>query len=222
MEKSRFRNWNYKYVFVFFRFTIKIEKLLELFWVSWSIVEFYTIKYWRNIYICELWFSKKYFPLNSNSLFLYSIEIRISFSRCYNSVQLDFGSTVQAWIRGILTRNHLRLLHESALIIQRHWRGYCARIIFEQCLIQSVHQMWEEYYKKMATKIQAFWRGYWLRKTLLDIKKMHCWLNEVYEKNEETVKSMKRFLIKILFVFLPLLNFILYSRNKHLFPRFFF
>lgn len=105
------------------------------------------------------------------------------------------------------------MLHESAVIIQRHWRGYCARIIFEKYLIQSVHQMWEEYYEKMATKIQAFWRGYWLRKTLLDIKKMHCWLNEVYEKNEETVKSMKRFLIKILFVYLPLLNFILYSRN---------
>lgn len=136
---------------------------------------------------------EKFFPLNANSLFLCSIEIRISFFRCYNSVQLDFGWAVQAWIRGILTRNHLRLLHESAIIIQRHWRGYCARIIFEQCMIQSVHQMWQEYYDKMAIKIQAFWRGYWLRKTVLDIKKMHCWLNEVYEKNEKTVNSMKRF-----------------------------
>lgn len=61
-------------------------------------------------------------------------------------------------------------------------------------MIQSVHQMWQEYYDKMAIKIQAFWRGYWLRKTVLDIKKMHCWLNEVYEKNEKTVNSMKRFL----------------------------
>lgn len=137
---------------------------------------------------------EKFFPLSANSLFLCSIEIRISFFRCYNSVQLDFGWAVQAWIRGILTRNHLRLLHESAIIIQRHWRGYCARIIFEQCMIQSVHQMWQEYYDKMAIKIQAFWRGYWLRKTVLDIKKMHCWLNEVYEKNEKTVNSMKRFL----------------------------
>ena len=157
--------------------------------------------------------SKKLFLLRANSLFLCSIEIRISFFRCYNSVQLDFGWAVQAWIRGILTRNHLRLLHESAIIIQRHWRGYCARIIFEQCMIQSVHQMWQEYYDKMAIKIQAFWRGYWLRKTVLDIKKMHCWLNEVYEKNEETVNNMKRFLylIKILFVFLEF--HIIYLRN---------
>lgn len=160
---------------------------------------------------------KKFFPLSGNSLFLYSIEIRISFFRCYNSVQLDFGWAVQAWIRGILTRNHLRLLHESAIIIQRHWRGYCARIIFEQYMIQSVHQMWQEYYNKMAIKIQAFWRGYWLRKTVLNIKKMHRWLNEVYEKNEETVNNMKRFLylIKILFLFLIHIisyYFILYPR----------
>lgn len=71
--------------------------------------------------------------------------------------------------------------------------------------------MWQEYYDKMAIKIQAFWRGYWLRKTVLDIKKMHRWLNEVYEKNEETVNNMKRFpyLIKILFLCF-FLNFILY------------
>ena len=48
---------------------------------------------------------------------------------------------------------------------------------------------------------------------MLDIKKMHCWLNEVYEKNEETVNNMKRFLylIKILFVFLEF--HIIYLRN---------
>lgn len=46
---------------------------------------------------------------------------------------------------------------------------------------------------------------------MLDIKKMHHWLNEVYEKNEETVNNMKRFpyLIKILFLCF-FLNFILY------------
>lgn len=169
--------------------------MLELFRTSWNIVEFICNEVSKKyIYIWIMILYEKFFPLSANSLFLCSIEIRISFFRCYNSVQLDFGWAVQAWIRGILTRNHLRLLHESAIIIQRHWRGYCARIIFEQCMIQSVHQMWQEYYDKMAIKIQAFWRGYWLRKTVLDIKKMHCWLNEVYEKNEKTVNSMKRFL----------------------------
>lgn len=169
--------------------------MLELFRTSWNIIEFICNKVSKKyIYIWIMILYEKFFPLSANSLFLCSIEIRISFFRCYNSVQLDFGWAVQAWIRGILTRNHLRLLHESAIIIQRHWRGYCARIIFEQCMIQSVHQMWQEYYDKMAIKIQAFWRGYWLRKTVLDIKKMHCWLNEVYEKNEKTVNSMKRFL----------------------------
>ena len=53
--------------------------------------------------------------------------------------------------------------------------------------------MWQDYYDKMATKIQASWRGYWIRKTVLDTQKMQRWLNKVYMKNEETVKNMKRF-----------------------------
>ncbi|KAF3424355.1 hypothetical protein E2986_10800 [Frieseomelitta varia] len=45
----------------------------------------------------------------------------------------------------------------------------------------------------MATRIQASWRGYWIRKTVLDTKKMQRWLNRVYTKNEETVRNMKKF-----------------------------
>ncbi|XP_043579598.1 spermatogenesis-associated protein 17 [Bombus pyrosoma] len=63
----------------------------------------------------------------------------------------------------------------------------------DRYLVHRVHQMWQDYYNEMATRIQAFWRGYWIRKTVLDIEKMRRWLNEVYTKNEETVKNMKRF-----------------------------
>ncbi|OAD61536.1 Spermatogenesis-associated protein 17 [Eufriesea mexicana] len=100
---------------------------------------------------------------------------------------------IQAWIRGILTRNHFRLLHESAVIVQRHWRGYRTRTIVDRCLIERVHQMWQDHYDKMATRIQALWRGYWTRRTALDIRKMRQWLDQVYAKNEETVMSMKKF-----------------------------
>ncbi|XP_076296581.1 uncharacterized protein LOC143216896 [Lasioglossum baleicum] len=53
--------------------------------------------------------------------------------------------------------------------------------------------MWQNYYNRMATKIQAAWRGYWVRKTVLNISAMRRWLETVYKKNGETVKNMNRF-----------------------------
>ncbi|XP_054002532.1 spermatogenesis-associated protein 17-like [Hylaeus anthracinus] len=100
---------------------------------------------------------------------------------------------IQAWIRGILTRNHHRLLHGSAIVIQRHWRGYCVRIFADRYLVERVHKMWQDYYDRMATTIQAVWRGYWVRKTVLDIPKMRRWLETVYAKNDQTVEDMKKF-----------------------------
>lgn len=52
--------------------------------------------------------------------------------------------------------------------------------------------MWQDYYDRMATRIQALWRGYWFRKTVLDLPKMRRWLKNVYAKNEETVKDMMK------------------------------
>lgn len=121
-------------------------------------------------------------------------KIRLGYrSSDVTTFELDFDSAVQAWIRGILSRKHFRLLHQSAVSIQRYWRGYRTRIMVDRYLVHRVHQMWQDYYNEMATRIQAFWRGYWIRKTVLDIEKMRRWLNEVYAKNEETVKNMKRF-----------------------------
>ncbi|CAL7934468.1 unnamed protein product [Xylocopa violacea] len=121
------------------------------------------------------------------------IKRRDEFAESIRRLHFIAARRIQAWIRGILTRNHFRLLHKSATTVQRHWRGYRARIAFDRFLIESVHRMWQNYYNKMATRIQAFWRGYWVRKTVLDIQKMRRWLNEVYAKNAETVENMKRF-----------------------------
>lgn len=44
----------------------------------------------------------------------------------------------------------------------------------------------------MAIRIQANWRGYWVRKNILDIPKRRRWLRDVYAKNIETVDNMKK------------------------------
>ncbi|XP_076174207.1 uncharacterized protein LOC143150079 [Ptiloglossa arizonensis] len=101
--------------------------------------------------------------------------------------------TFQAWIRGVLARNRLRLLHLNAITIQRHWRGYRARIFTDRYLTERVHQTWQDHYDRMATKIQATWRGHRHRKTNLDLPRMKRWLENVYAKNNETVEEMKQY-----------------------------
>ncbi|XP_043251621.1 spermatogenesis-associated protein 17-like [Colletes gigas] len=118
---------------------------------------------------------------------------RSNFVGCVQFSSLTISFTFQARIRGLLVRKHLRLLHESAITIQRHWRGYCVRIFADRYLVERVHQMWQDYYDRMATRIQTIWRGYWTRKTVLDIPKMRRWLDTVYAKNYETVEDMKKF-----------------------------
>ncbi|XP_018399022.1 PREDICTED: vesicle-associated membrane protein 713-like [Cyphomyrmex costatus] len=101
---------------------------------------------------------------------------------------------ISAWFRGIITRNHLRKLHEKATILQRHWRGYYTRMfIINQYLVERVHQMRQDHYNNMATKIQAVWRGYWSRKTKINFLQLQRWLKNVYIKNNETLENMKRF-----------------------------
>ncbi|EFN86100.1 Spermatogenesis-associated protein 17, partial [Harpegnathos saltator] len=92
---------------------------------------------------------------------------------------------IQAWFRGVVTRAHLRRLHECATTLQRHWRGYRTRILARRYLIEHVHQMWQDYYDSMATRIQAIWRGYWARKTRANVVQLRRWLRAVYAKNDE-------------------------------------
>nr|XP_012139905.1 PREDICTED: uncharacterized protein LOC105662411 isoform X1 [Megachile rotundata] len=87
--------------------------------------------------------------------------LRRVFNREFN--QLDSVGSLRAWMRGILTRNHFRLLHKNATIIQHHWRSHKTRIAFGLYLIERVHEMWHNYYDQMAARVHAMWRGYWVR-----------------------------------------------------------
>ncbi|KAM0731710.1 Spermatogenesis-associated protein 17 [Formica fusca] len=121
--------------------------------------------------------------------------IKVKHDLAESSRRLHFiaARKIQAWIRGIITRNHLRRLHENATILQRHWRGYRTRMFTNQYLIQHVQQMWQDYYTSMATRIQAVWRGYWIRKTQINFLQLRRWLRDVYTKNDETLENMKKF-----------------------------
>ncbi|CAL1677787.1 unnamed protein product [Lasius platythorax] len=121
--------------------------------------------------------------------------IKIKHDLAESSRRLHFiaARKIQAWFRGIVTRNHLRRLHENATILQRHWRGYRARMFANRYLITRVQQMWQDHYNRTATRIQAVWRGYWTRKTQINFLQLRQWLRDVYTKNDETLENMKKF-----------------------------
>lgn len=110
------------------------------------------------------------------------------------STHLKFLSRTQAWFRGIITRNYIRKLHENATVLQRYWRNYRVRIFVKQYLVVCVEQVWKSYYyDTMATRIQAVWRGYWTRKTKINFVELRQWLKNIYTKNEETLRNMKKY-----------------------------
>ncbi|XP_071568692.1 spermatogenesis-associated protein 17 [Temnothorax nylanderi] len=122
-----------------------------------------------------------------------AIKIKHDLAESSRLVHFIAARKIQAWFRGIITRNHLRKLHENATVLQRHWRGYHARMFINQYLAERVRQMWQHHYNNMATRIQAVWRGYWSRKTQINFLQLQQWLRNVYTKNNETLENMKKF-----------------------------
>ncbi|XP_077269436.1 spermatogenesis-associated protein 17 [Temnothorax americanus] len=122
-----------------------------------------------------------------------AIKIKHDLAESSRLVHFIAARKIQAWFRGIITRNHVRKLHENATVLQRHWRGYHAKMFINQYLAERVRQMWQHHYNNMATRIQAVWRGYWSRKTQINFLQLQQWLRNVYTKNNETLENMKKF-----------------------------
>ncbi|XP_043273335.1 spermatogenesis-associated protein 17-like [Venturia canescens] len=80
-----------------------------------------------------------------------------------------------------------------AVVIQRHWRGFRARISAKIILIRRVEAMWQCYYDKSATKIQRAWRQHRARVTGSRAKSTKNWMANVHDKNEETVQRLRSF-----------------------------
>lgn len=71
---------------------------------------------------------------------------------------------IQSWYRGAKSRFYLRLLHNAAITIQKHWKGYLARIYYRKYLLSYFENLCLKHFHGMATKIQKIWRGYQSRK----------------------------------------------------------
>lgn len=71
---------------------------------------------------------------------------------------------IQSWWRGTQLRKYIVFLHKSATVVQSAYRGFKGRNKYQQIVKSALDKMRNGYYAEMATRIQARWRGYYIRK----------------------------------------------------------
>ncbi|CAM4847606.1 unnamed protein product, partial [Rotaria magnacalcarata] len=92
---------------------------------------------------------------------------------------------VQSAWRGCCVRSHIKYLNRCATLIQTWWRIYKAKAIFRRKLKEHVIQLRLKYYDDNAVKIQKIWRGYYVRKYVLDYYSRKRYLASIEQKNEQ-------------------------------------
>ncbi|KAI8114704.1 hypothetical protein FF38_11181 [Lucilia cuprina] len=83
-------------------------------------------------------------------------------------LEFQAARCIQRYLRGWLYRTKYRRLRLAAIIIQREWRRfYCQRLYFRK-VEETLQQRIEQHYYRAAQRIQALWRGWWVRHHIHD------------------------------------------------------
>lgn len=112
----------------------------------------------------------------------------------YLEREKEWNSAVKilSWFRRLQVQNYIKHQHESALIIQRVYRGYVGRKRYRQIVKHKMQTMMAFFYDKMATKIQALWRGYYIRKYKANYYARKAYLDALVIKNETVRLELDR------------------------------
>ncbi|KAF5290688.1 hypothetical protein FQR65_LT01978 [Abscondita terminalis] len=99
---------------------------------------------------------------------------------------------IQSAYRGYRLRKEIRRWHQAATILQKYIRRWLVLWHLPKTYKEYYEWFCASYYHKMATRIQALWRGYWYRKDRLSPKellKRKRELEELIEKNKKAMVS---------------------------------
>ncbi|CAG9816283.1 unnamed protein product [Phaedon cochleariae] len=102
-----------------------------------------------------------------------------------------FAATkIQSVFRGYVVRKEMKKLNMAATLIQKHVRGWLLRYHMPD-ILQEYHDMvCFKYYNGMATRIQARWRGYKVRKYEICIKDHLEEQEQMKKANEDMQKAL--------------------------------
>ncbi|XP_022222338.2 uncharacterized protein LOC111074025 [Drosophila obscura] len=84
-------------------------------------------------------------------------------------IHFKSARTIQRHWRGCLCRETLKKRNKAATTIQRWWRGFSVRKNFFKTVEKMLQKRIEMRYNQAATKIQALFRGWWIRHTVHDM-----------------------------------------------------
>ncbi|KAF2885940.1 hypothetical protein ILUMI_20235 [Ignelater luminosus] len=98
---------------------------------------------------------------------------------------------IQRLFRGYVVRKEIAKWHRAATTIQRHIRGFLLRWHLPDMLQQYIDWSRLQYYNEMATKIQALWRGYIVRKNRVPVKDILETRQAIEEANNKIQRQMK-------------------------------
>ncbi|BFG05821.1 uncharacterized protein DMAD_04466 [Drosophila madeirensis] len=76
---------------------------------------------------------------------------------------------IQRHWRGCLCRETLKKRNKAATTLQRYWRGFAVRKNYFKTVEKMLQKRLEARYNQAATKIQALFRGWWIRHTVHDM-----------------------------------------------------
>ncbi|PIK34323.1 putative spermatogenesis-associated protein 17 isoform X2 [Apostichopus japonicus] len=107
------------------------------------------------------------------------------------SAENQAAVTIQAWFRAVRVQNYICHLHQSATLIQKHWRGHQGRRVYRILIRNLVFVMRHNYFNAMATKIQKMWRGFYVRKYVFDYYSRKQYLEGLIVKNEIIRREIK-------------------------------
>ncbi|EDX05173.1 GD24026 [Drosophila simulans] len=80
---------------------------------------------------------------------------------------------IQSFWRGYRVRKLLHLRWQAATAIQRWWRGFRTRHILCDKVERQLQGMIHEHFHREAIRIQALFRGWWVRKFIHDVRNLH-------------------------------------------------
>ncbi|XP_073838559.1 uncharacterized protein [Musca autumnalis] len=86
--------------------------------------------------------------------------------------QFKAARCIQRYVRGWLARTSYRRLKWATIIIQKEWRRFYACRLYYRKLEDLLQQRVEGHYFRSAQKIQALWRGWWVREHIHDHTKL--------------------------------------------------
>lgn len=121
------------------------------------------------------------------------MRFKYFFSELGETSCIEFCSAriIQSYVRRFIIQRYIKKLNTSALVIQRWYRGWRGRVLYRQMLKESVEEMYQRHYNKMASIIQRTWHGYLSRRDIFSYYALKAWIRKVQDKNCEVLATIK-------------------------------